>query len=539
MGKGVSDMPVGMYLSRCRGALDAVLDLPGLAAGFADSAAVCRVVDDFFSVSDRATILADIAEHSLGGIVLAGNSPEHYLRSLSAPELRQTLVAAGVNPNRIAFANLLEQVGLPHADDAAGANAKASALLAEALRRATSFPSIAPIETAPLHTVLVLGGTAGGIVAAQHLLRSGYEVVVVDAGTLGDESLEHAGGLSATVAYVSGHRDATIIENASLADGEGWVGDYRLVLDTPEGAHTIRVGGMIIADGAAWLEPLRRHYALAVDDEGMPLPTSPAHPASTGDPGIAMLPAFDDGIASCVQAADSAVLTVMMELVAPETLRYGATSSVDEALCGGCASCVKTCAFGACSIDPERGISHVDPRRCHGCGKCVVSCPVGARDLVSSPHAHMLETIVSMSSAEVSGARVLGFLCGGCGYPAADNAGRLAAAGGDTYPASFLPIRIPCGGRLDALYVLEAFRRGFDGVAVFRCREGHCKNLVGNLDMDRRINLLRTVLRSRAIDDARLRIIDISPGEGALFTEEVNAFFGDLGGTATAEGGPR
>jgi F420-non-reducing hydrogenase iron-sulfur subunit len=198
--------------------------------------------------------------------------------------------------------------------------------------------------------------------------------------------------------------------------------------------------------------------------------------------------------------------------------------------------CVRTCAFGACSLD-ENGLSHVDERRCRGCGKCVVSCPVGARDIVSSPHDYLLAAVRALAEVPAEGDRVIGFLCSGCGYPAADAAATFVAERGTGYPSSFLPLRIPCGGRLDTLYVLEAFRAGFDAVCVYRCREGHCHNLIGNLDMDRRINLLRVVLRSRGIDDARLRIVDISPFEGERFVESVEGIYESISTLANGKGG--
>lgn len=531
-------MPVGLYLSRCRGALR-VPDVDALAERFGDSVDVCRVVDDFFEPGVQESIVAEIRDRGLGGVVLAGNSVEHHMRSLSGPRLQDSIVEAGVNPNRIAFANLLEQVALPHSVDESGAATKAAVLLEDAIRQARTFPPVEAVEIVPNRSVLILGVTAAAVVAAQRLLRLGYGVTIADAGAV-DRSLSVGNGLRATGAFVASHPAVSIVESAELADAEGWLGDYDVTFSTPDGSRPIRAGGILVADGAAWVEPLRRHYALAVDDDGLPLSLGAAHPARTVDPGIMLMPAHDDGdVTEVIRAADVAALALVLHLSVPRVLRGVATSVVDESLCGGCASCVKTCAFGACSIDPETRLSHVDPRRCHGCGKCVVSCPVGARDIVSSPHAQMLETIRAMAASELPAPRVLGFLCGGCGYPAADEAGRQAAAGRETYPASFLPIRIPCGGRLDALYVLEAIAAGFDGVAVFRCREGHCRNLVGNLDMDRRINLLRTVLRSRAIDDARLSIIDISPEEGELFTREVTAFFSQLEPMSTMEGGAR
>jgi coenzyme F420-reducing hydrogenase delta subunit/Pyruvate/2-oxoacid:ferredoxin oxidoreductase delta subunit len=240
-----------------------------------------------------------------------------------------------------------------------------------------------------------------------------------------------------------------------------------------------------------------------------------------------------------VAAADSAAMALVLRLSQESVTHFHDVSRVDEDLCGGCASCVKTCAFGACSLDPVTHFSHVDLRRCRGCGKCVVSCPVGARDIVNSPHHYLVEAIKELSRTQVEGDKVLGFLCGGCGYPAADDAARAIAERGTGYPASFLPLRIPCGGRLDTLYVLEAFKQGFDGVAVFRCREGHCHNLIGNLDMDRRINLLRTVLRSRRLDDSRLRIVDISPFEGKHFVDELEGVYSTIGTLENGKGGPQ
>ena len=157
---------------------------------------------------------------------------------------------------------------------------------------------------------------------------------------------------------------------------------------------------------------------------------------------------------------------------------------------------------------------------------------------MSSPHDQLIHAVRTLAETGVPGERVLGFLCGGCGYPAADSAADYVTESGETYPTSFLPVRIPCGGRLDTLYVLEAFKAGFEGVVVFRCREGHCHNLLGNVDMDRRVNLLRTVLRSRNLDDTRLRIVDISPFEGKRFVEQVNDLYAALGGLVNGRGGP-
>jgi coenzyme F420-reducing hydrogenase delta subunit len=186
---------------------------------------------------------------------------------------------------------------------------------------------------------------------------------------------------------------------------------------------------------------------------------------------------------------------------------------------------VKTCAFHACSIDPAERISKVEERRCKACGNCVTACPANARDLPTYAHDYLTESIKIYSKYERNGSpKVLCILCDGCGYPAADAAG----TGDYLYPASVLPLRVACGGRVDTQHVLEAFHCDFDGVLVTVCREGHCHNIVGNVDMCRRVNLFRAVLRSRELNPERLRILEIAPFEGKRFADEATRFVEDL-----------
>lgn len=533
-------MHIGLYLSRAQGRVAAVVDLDALASRFSAEADIVRIVDDVFDPAVRSELVREIAERPLDAVVIAGRSPDQYRHRLSSPQLKQELVDAGLNPNRVVFANLLEQVAYPHAKDPKGAAVKAEAVVSVALLQARMSQPAVPLQTQPRRAALVLGASVPGMVAVQRLLRLGFEVVLADRGRWLSQKAPH--GMGATAAFIVSHPAAIVLEQARITDGLGWAGDYEIVLDTPEGSRTVHVGGILLAEPQepAWVTELREHFRVDVDDRGAARSLDPrSHPAETVDPGIAVVPPSeaDGGLRAEVGAADSASLTIALLLSSEEHIHYAEISQVDEKLCGGCASCVKTCAFGACSIDPEAGLSRVDVRRCQGCGKCLVSCPVGARDLVSSPHGYLVESIRTLAKAKADGKRVLGFLCRGCGYPAADRAGEAAVTGGETYPASFMPLQIPCGGRLDALYVLEAFKEGFDGVSVFRCSEGHCHNLIGNLDMDRRMNLLRTVLRSRDIDGDRLRIVDVIPQHGGAFSAALNSFYSDLGRMRNVRGG--
>ncbi len=535
-------MPLGIYLSRCSGRLDGCLDVDEVLAGARDNADVVRIVDDLFDPQVVGQMAKDVVDAGLDSVVLAGNSPEHYAKSLSAHYVRDRLVQAGVNPNRIVAANILEQAALAHPDDRAGATAKARAMVDVAVLRARMAPNIEGDIIEPRRSVLILGVTAEAVVASQRLLRLGYSVVLVDRQD-GGARAGRSNQMRATSGFVLGHAEATVIDEARLVDGDGWLGDFHVTLESPQGRVTHRVGGILLArpDDAEWIEELRHHFKIDIDADGFARSISPAsHPAETVDPGIMVVPLRREHSteAEKVAAADAAAMALVLRLSQPTVTHYRDVSAVDETLCGGCAACVRTCAFGACSLDAD-GLSHVDIRRCQGCGKCVVSCPVGARDILNSPHDYLLEAVRTLAKMDCEGDKALGFLCGGCGYPAADDAARFTTERKEGYSPSFLPLRIPCGGRLDTLYVLEAFKQGFDAVCVFRCREGHCHNVIGNLDMDRRMNLLRVVLRSRGLDDARLRIVDISPFEGERFIEAVGEVFEKVGTLTNGKGGPQ
>ena len=69
---------------------------------------------------------------------------------------------------------------------------------------------------------------------------------------------------------------------------------------------------------------------------------------------------------------------------------------------------------------------------------------------------------------------ITAFYCVYCGYMAADTAGALRVQ----YPANVKFVRMPCTGKTDVRYLLEAFEQGADGVYVVGMRsEEHTSEL--------------------------------------------------------------
>ena len=101
------------------------------------------------------------------------------------------------------------------------------------------------------------------------------------------------------------------------------------------------------------------------------------------------------------------------------------------------------------------------------------------------------------------------------------------------YPTNVKIIRVPCTGKVDALYLLKAgkvdvrvlletFLGGVDGVLVVGCHEGDCHFQVGNVKARKRVARAQGFLEAAGIDPARLEMAHVAaaaraalPADGA------------------------
>ena len=105
--------------------------------------------------------------------------------------------------------------------------------------------------------------------------------------------------------------------------------------------------------------------------------------------------------------------------------------------------------------------------------------------------------------------------CSYCGYMAADTAGALHLE----YPASVRLVRLPCTGKTDVQYLLEAFENGADAVYIVACSLGNCHHVRGNERGRARVGRAKEILASVGIEPERLEMFFVSGGMGATFAE--------------------
>jgi F420-non-reducing hydrogenase iron-sulfur subunit len=105
------------------------------------------------------------------------------------------------------------------------------------------------------------------------------------------------------------------------------------------------------------------------------------------------------------------------------------------------------------------------------------------------------------------------FTCIYCGYMAADTAGALHIA----YPPNIKLVKLPCTGKLDVQYIMDAFEQGADGVYVVACPLGNCHHVKGNERGQARVNYTKKLLDEIGLGGERLAMYFMSGGQGRTF----------------------
>jgi len=119
---------------------------------------------------------------------------------------------------------------------------------------------------------------------------------------------------------------------------------------------------------------------------------------------------------------------------------------------------------------------------------------------------------------------IVGFFCNWCSYRAADAAGVARMQ----HAPSLRIIRMMCSGRIEPLFVLEAFRQGADGVLLAGCHPGECHYQAGNVAALGRYTLLKKILGQFGVESQRLQLVWLSASDSQPLVTAVEAMARDL-----------
>ncbi|MHB1704062.1 MAG: hydrogenase iron-sulfur subunit [bacterium] len=130
------------------------------------------------------------------------------------------------------------------------------------------------------------------------------------------------------------------------------------------------------------------------------------------------------------------------------------------------------------------------------------------------------EGTAATNAGSQSDPRLIAFVCNWCTYNGAD----LAGTSRMKYSDNVRVIKLPCTGRIDPLFIVEAFKKGAKGVLVSGCHPGDCHYTSGNYHSRRKYATFRDLLGYLGVDLNRVEFSWISASEGNKWVAVINEF---------------
>ena len=193
----------------------------------------------------------------------------------------------------------------------------------------------------------------------------------------------------------------------------------------------------------------------------------------------------------------------------------------NPAECVGCGKCEFICPYEAVKLQ-QLATPRIEPEACRGCGACALVCPHLAIEVEGFEYERLSSLIQSYGAkaeqlkAQGTSPAVLVFACQWAVFPPPDRRDGLL---GET---AFL-VEIPCFNKLDPIYVLQAFRSGFDGVLAVVCSDEDCKSGEGRGAAEENMAALRLTLKKLGLDD-RFEVYKTSPRYVGDFEAKLKSF---------------
>ena len=258
----VEEPRIGVFVCDCGSNIAGHLDCSDVAEYAKTLPHVAYVKENLYTCSESgiSEIKSAITKENLNRVLVASCSPRthHPLFSSSCAE-------AGLNPYLFEMVNIRDQCSWVHMGKRDQATDKAKYLIKMGVAKVAGLEPRQEIESSLIRRILVVGGGIAGLSAAQALADMNLEVILAEkSGTLGgllnaigtlDTGETAADFLGRVIEDVASRENVTCRTSTTVKATGGYIGNYEVTLDTPDGEVCEKVGAMVVATGAVPLIP--------------------------------------------------------------------------------------------------------------------------------------------------------------------------------------------------------------------------------------------------------------------------------------------
>jgi coenzyme F420-reducing hydrogenase delta subunit/ferredoxin len=183
-----------------------------------------------------------------------------------------------------------------------------------------------------------------------------------------------------------------------------------------------------------------------------------------------------------------------------------AVVEINQDLCSRCYVCKSICPYEAIKAD-STGKVEINSQECQVCGICYSACPSAAIKMQYYNYDN-LSDYVKKAKGKAPNADTLVLMCRGNSPSNLEVQDILKAQGVKTN--NFIPLRIPCAGRVPTDFVFETLNSGIKNIVSIQCEDKFCRYKEGTKINTRRLMLARNVLEQLGYPADAVKVIKFS-----------------------------